>query len=705
MKRFLCLVVFLTLTPALAQDPGRYQAELDQFERYMAKAVAEGEYVGVSIACEKGGYRWAEGFGFADLENRVRAGSESAYRLASITKTMTAVGVMQLVAAGKINLDDEVQVYVPDFPRKRWPVTIRNLLGHTSGISHYKDYRAEAQHMRQFTMAEALAIFQDWDLLYEPGTRYSYTTYGYNLLGAVIEGTSGQSFGDYMRENVWDPLHMADTRLDDPYDLIPNRVRGYRRVNGEVKNSIPVNLSLKYAGGGTRSTMPDLVKFAQGVSDGRALPTLWLDSMWRPQVLTDGHFTRYGLGWSIRSINGRFVVQHGGAQEETRTMLIHVPAADLTIAGASNFEAGGLGEPMYELYELLTGEWAFPPRPYTGDRWADARFQAMKNCFDDGFAWFDRDGVPLTDDTLELRQSFYYFNRIVEAKPADITLPDLARQLDEGRHPIMGLPFAKVGSYMAAQMHAARGDEFIEPLHGAGVPAFFDAYISLYQRADDVPAAYRFSPAFETEMLEWYRAWQRAWSYDQRNLDFDVDPAALSEQLSGAFRGQSIYPDYTGEMKPVIERAYRSGDHTRAITFGRLCTELYPNSDLAHTLLGVSLLAGGAEETGRSEVAKAVDINPEGAASADQLNLRAYDLARAGKFDAGLRVLEAARQMYPAIANLYDSMGELYLMQNDLVAAKSWYNRALEIDPDFENPKRMLEEISEREAQAPASED
>ena len=143
---------------------------------------------------------------------------------------------------------------------------VRGLLGHLAGISHYRDYDAEGHFKDHKDTREAIAVFEDFELVAEPGTRFNYSSYGYNLLGAVIEGASGTSYGDFLREHLWGPLGMDATVMDDPDALIPNRVRGYRPgPGGEIINSEFVNISSRFAAGGTRSTVLDLLKFARGV--------------------------------------------------------------------------------------------------------------------------------------------------------------------------------------------------------------------------------------------------------------------------------------------------------------------------------------------------------------------------------------------------------------------------------------------------------
>src|SRR5262245_6054598 len=145
-----------------------------------------------------------------------------------------------------------------------------------------------------------------------------------------------------MREHIWAPLEMKDTRMDDPAAIIPNRVRGYDWENGTLRNSEFVDVSSRFAGGGTRSTVLDLLKFARGFTDGKLVSAARVQEMTRAMTLANGTLTDYGMGWGIDPQNGRYMYSHGGAQNETRTFLAILPGRDAAIAVATNFEAGRL---------------------------------------------------------------------------------------------------------------------------------------------------------------------------------------------------------------------------------------------------------------------------------------------------------------------------------------------------------------------------
>jgi CubicO group peptidase (beta-lactamase class C family) len=345
-----------------AQTSDRYADRLPAFEEFVRQQMEKNKIPGLTIGFVKDDYVWVKGFGYSDLENKVPATAESAYRLASVQKSMTAAAILQLAERGRINLDAEIQAYVPYFPKKKYPVTVRQLLGHLGGIPHYVKREVE-QHIKEHkTTREAIAIFEDYDLVAEPGTKFSYSSYGYDLLGAAIEGASKQPYADYMREHVWQPLGMNDTRMDDPLDLIPNRVRGYQIIGGALKNSEFIDVSSRFAAGGTRGTVGDLLRFMRGLNDGKLLSRESLDLMYTPMKTRDGKFSGfpgtagYAMGWNVVPQKSGLVVVNDGGQQETRTVILNFPAKHFAIAVAQNLEKDDDGAIIFRLYELVLGE-------------------------------------------------------------------------------------------------------------------------------------------------------------------------------------------------------------------------------------------------------------------------------------------------------------------------------------------------------------
>ena len=181
---------------------------------------------GLSVAvARRGTVIWSEGFGLADVESGVPVTSQTCFRAGSVSKVLTAAGVARLVEEGKLDLDAPIQRYVPGFPKKQWPITTRQLAAHTAGIRHYGDVEAlrlkGAPHFA--SIREGLTLFQDDPLLSEPGTNYSYSSYGWTAVSAVIEGASGQEFLSFMSDAVFEPLGLRSIVPNHVDAIVPGR--------------------------------------------------------------------------------------------------------------------------------------------------------------------------------------------------------------------------------------------------------------------------------------------------------------------------------------------------------------------------------------------------------------------------------------------------------------------------------------------------
>ncbi len=277
---------------------------------------------------------WSEGIGMADLEQRVPVTPATKFRIGSVSKALTAVALGKLYESGKLDWDAPVQRYVPDFPVKRWPITVRQVAGHLAGIRHYLPGEFENQK-HYATPAEGLTIFADDTLLFEPGTQYRYSTYGYNLLSVVIEGASGESFLSYMQQQVFDPAGMTHTAAEHSDSIVPLRGRYYTRTDstGSVINAPFVDNTYKWAGGGFLSTAEDLARFGQRLLEGRLLRPETRDSLWTSMRTSDGRPTEYGIGWIVETDSlGRRRVRHSGGSVGGTAQLVIYPDQNVVVA-------------------------------------------------------------------------------------------------------------------------------------------------------------------------------------------------------------------------------------------------------------------------------------------------------------------------------------------------------------------------------------
>jgi len=331
------LFVLSALTCAQQID---IRSRIPLIEKMVAEEMEKNAVPGVAVAIAKDGKLiYSKGFGYSDLENKVPFTANTVSRIGSISKTFTALAAMQLVEQGKLNLDAEVQTYVPTFPKKSAPITIRQLLCHQSGIRHYKPGGNEMfSNVRYSTVEEALAIFKDDPLLNEPGEKYSYTTYGYNLLSRAVETVSGESFTDYVQKHIIDPLGLKQTYFDDRIKIIPLRAHFYTRAANfsPVINVPQVDQSNKWGGGGLLSTVEDLIKYGASYDSEKLAKRETIEQMFTSQKTRAGNPTAYGLGWATATEQGKRRVEHSGGSMGATSILTKYPEQGLIIAALVN---------------------------------------------------------------------------------------------------------------------------------------------------------------------------------------------------------------------------------------------------------------------------------------------------------------------------------------------------------------------------------
>jgi CubicO group peptidase (beta-lactamase class C family) len=621
MTRAFSAVFVALLSVSLAAQQAIDPAAIRTFEQFVEREMKRDRMTGMSVAVLRGDALWARGFGFAEVENQVPATEKSSYRMASVTKPMTAVAALKLAETGSLDLDAEVQKYVPYFPKKNKPVTVRQLLSHLGGISHYRDYRVEGNIREPKTTRESIAIFENFDLINEPGTAYSYSSYGYNLVGAAIEGASGRKYAEVMRDLVWKPAGMNDTRMDSTVDIIPHRVTGYRLENSELKRSSFVDISSRFAAGGTRSTVVDMVRFAKAVDDGKLLNPEWVDRMWSSAETTARRFVNYGLGWSVFSVNGHYQVNHSGSQQEARTLLIYFPARDLAIAFASNFEDADFGAYRDQLYWLLTGELWNPP-PYAPDRNDQLALLLADRLVDAGGLYYEKYGKPVTTDRRELDRAFAYVRNVMREKN-----PAVARKLiEDGMHPVSGQPLAVAGSWIVSKA----GNE--------GTP------VAVLARYNGTP---RLESALQRRSAELARDLDRIMTTDQKKLFVDRPTDEELAQAVTSFRGLRVAPSHVDTLVDDAQNSFMRGDLARASRIGKLAAEAYPADDDAAGVYGVLLALSGNEAEAVTWLTRSKDADAEGYASPRRIVSIAREVTRAGHREPALALLRTALKVHP----------------------------------------------------------
>jgi serine beta-lactamase-like protein LACTB len=311
---------------------------------------------------------WLGSRGLIDLENLDSAKVNSLYRIASITKPITAVAIMQLYEKGLINIDEDVRKYVPSFPAKKWKLSIRQLLNHTSGVRNYKDGEF---HSKKFysNSIEAIKVFAYDSLLFEPGTKYEYTSLGYSLLAAVIENVTNISFEEYLTTNIFIPTGMKYAQVDKQQKIIPNRVKGYEKgPDRNFENAPLADLSIKIAGGGIISTAEDLLLFAKAILNENLLKRSTMDLMFSRSKLKSGRLLSYGLGFDLLFLNDSLkIIAHSGGGTGFSSKFVIYPEQKIAAVHLINIIDRNLGVPSEDLAKIELGSKVIIPTKTLSD--------------------------------------------------------------------------------------------------------------------------------------------------------------------------------------------------------------------------------------------------------------------------------------------------------------------------------------------------
>lgn len=324
----------LFLAPAKAQDS---PATPDSVGDYVRGEMQKQHIPGLSLLVAKNGQIVrAEGFGLANVELHVPVKPETVFQSGSVGKQFTATAVMMLVEEGKVALDDPLTKYFPDAPPAWKEVTVRELLSHTAGFT---DYPEKFDFRKDWAEDELLKVVEGLPLAYPPGTKWDYSNLGYLTLGILIHRVTGEFYGDFLQQRIFQPLEMKTTRIISEADIVPNRASGYRLVKGELKNQEWVAPMVNTtADGSLYFSILDLAKWDAALYGEKLLKRSSLDLMWTPAKLKDGRPNKegYGFGWFMEERRGHRVIGHDGAWQGFKTAIARYVNDRLTVVVLAN---------------------------------------------------------------------------------------------------------------------------------------------------------------------------------------------------------------------------------------------------------------------------------------------------------------------------------------------------------------------------------
>lgn len=327
---------------------------------FFEKLDTEDRFTGAVLIAKDGVPIFKKAHGYANRSFNIPNQIDTKFNLGSMNKMFTGVAIMQLVEDGKIQLEGKIIDYVPDYPNKDVAnrVTIHQLLTHTAGLGHFwteEFMRTSKDLFRE--IEDYLPIFANDTLLFEPGSRYSYSNAGFMVLGLIIEKVTGESYFDYVREHIYKPAGMVNTDAYENDYVVPNLAVGYTKMQarpGEIKSNVFLNIVKGGPAGGGYSTVEDLLMFSNALMNNRLLSPDYTDLLITGKVKTAPHIM-YAYGFRDRVENGHHIVGHTGSFPGISGYLGTFADLGYTVAVLSNFD-NGYSEPVLFIEELLVGE-------------------------------------------------------------------------------------------------------------------------------------------------------------------------------------------------------------------------------------------------------------------------------------------------------------------------------------------------------------
>ncbi len=362
MKSVTALVLLLVCATGSADTDASRDQAIAMAERFAATLVGAEKIPGLSVAVVISGRRvWAESFGLANIEQATPVQNDTRFRIGSISKSLTATAVALLVEDKKLGLDEPISHYSTLFAGKGDNISARQLLLHRSGIPHYAgdDF---VQHTQYDSMTDAMDKYWDKPLLFTPGSRFGYSSFGFNLIGAVIEQLTNMTYVDFVERRITRPLNLASMVPDRIDAIIPQRTAFYRRdKDGNLLNAPAVNNSDLWPGGGYLSSATDLARFGDAVINGDFLSpdtlTTLLDAS---ENAKDASSPGYALGWNTGEVNGMRWIGHTGSHYGCMANLRVYPDAGMAVVTLANinieqYPGDGTVDGFYALADDIAG--------------------------------------------------------------------------------------------------------------------------------------------------------------------------------------------------------------------------------------------------------------------------------------------------------------------------------------------------------------
>lgn len=337
MTKLFTILGFLFLLCAISfgqtKQDKKIKTALDELIPKRFPAIAPGCVV---LAAKAGKVIYKKAFGTANLESNIPMEPNMIFRIGSITKQFTAISILQLVEQGKIHLQDSIQKYIVDYPYKGYKITIENLLTQTSGIKDYMAISNPADERTNYTPKQGVDYFKNEPLEFKPGSQFKYSNSNYYLLGSILEVVTGETYADYLQENVLDKAGLNNTYYIDTSKNITNIPQGYSRFDGKLEKATLQNVTTIYAAGGIMSSVEDLFKWHQALYSNKLINHELLSKAFTPYGFADSTYSEYGYGWFIKNLDDSKTIEHAGSTDGFQSDEIYFPNGDVFIVTLFN---------------------------------------------------------------------------------------------------------------------------------------------------------------------------------------------------------------------------------------------------------------------------------------------------------------------------------------------------------------------------------
>jgi len=332
-KGIVLLILLFSLSTCLQTYSQNLEVRIDSL---IQKEIDKNGPGGVFLVSKGGVPVYRKAFGKSNLELDVDMNPENVFQIGSLTKQFTSIAILMLVEQGKINLDDEITKFIPDYPTQEQSITIHNLLTHTSGI---KDYTSMGSIMKiaknDLTPAEIIDFFKNEPMDFKAGDKYKYNNSGYAILGFIIELISGMTYEEFIEINIFQRIGMNSSRYASDKEIVKNRAYGYHKRD-EFTNKRYISLNLPYASGSLMSCVDDMLLWQKAIKNNLLISTSTIEKAFTKYTLNNGEFFTYGYGWHLKEIEGTPSREHGGSIFGFKAMGVYLPDEDIYVIGLSN---------------------------------------------------------------------------------------------------------------------------------------------------------------------------------------------------------------------------------------------------------------------------------------------------------------------------------------------------------------------------------